>query len=1775
MSVLDYVREKDPRFKDVPDDELTLYLGSRKPEFLQDPEFKQDFQTKVGMLGLKAAIGGQEALLRTLTNPAVGEAAEMGRQQTKEERQAQIQRATGVAGGGQISPIAQSSPILSSISRGPMSLIPPEEAPEGWTPPPGPGGPTQVPGAPVEGAIQTNLQMSKPPGTGEQVGRGVGESLIGLGDFMLSPLGVATLGIGALPAAIQRTVALGFATQMASQAPEIAKELGTEFGKPAGERDTTKIAKLITDAATTTGFTIGAGFKGLAPTRIPAAQIAKTAEVAPLTARALQEQVTGTALKIPEGAPPEAPGGVTAIKLPLPVSAEAAEIKPTTESKTDAIQEQKPDAEVLRDERPEVGLPQVVKGDQGTEVAPAAQESQAPTEQAKDVNLTPAIITEEGKTLTGNEHASIRAEAAKQGLNAVVGHQEGFVDQNGKFYTRAEGADIFEKQTGKKPNTPGELHSEDLKAAGLLPEKIVSAAYRDESGNVTTGPHHPAILEKLGVKGFESRESRNTPQFGFTTDTGRFVTREEAAPLAEKSGQKLTKFEGPPHSDEISATPGGETPISETAQPVETKPTEEAAVKSEEAKSKFKSTEKVKGGVPDNGRVSYRVPATGKVKRFIKWNGQWFKDKGGVTSGNPLDPEISLTAALDKQLARESQPEPSKAGNAWEMTKAEWAQQSIKQALEGETPQQLRYRLQQENSAGYRNVHDVKASVARLRKEIADAKKGIPSADSMAIHRQFVAARLASGKPIRPEVAADYPELSKPQGSPEIQGMGGAVPAEFGEGDYVSNMFAAIDKDRGERGLPPMDPGVKRTWGQDADKALSMMRKDPNWIPRLLDEVTKSPRPLLSWEQAGTVYQRANWKSELNNAYRRINRAFEDNKPEDIGQSKIFAAVMEDNLAKLDAAVGKGGTGSEAGRSLNAQKMAADDDFELVSMVMAKEAKLGRKVTDTERANLQKIADDYKAKSEDLEKQLATSQERQSQAEAARAIAEIKAQSVPTFDRRVLAHAENIVSRMERAAEPAAQRLRERLMRMSAGVDPTIVYDAAVVASARIARLGLDLAKLTDSMVRDFGEKIRDLMPDVWTKANELVEQNTKDAPEPVKRAVKKQDFNEFKKSTVETIKDKIAKNEKDKVAWYVKRLAREFVKNGIKEREPLIDAVHEVMQEAIPGITRRETMDAISGYGDYRQLSKDKISVELRGMKGEMLELAKLEDMALGKPPLKSGVERGETTEARRLLIKKVNEAKREFQVPMTDPSTQLKSSLDTLKTAIANRIKDYEDRIARKDYKTRERTPLKLDMQAFKAKAELEKVKDRYEQEKFNDRLANRAWWEKVSDAYVKWKRAFVLSSPGIFEKLFMAAQIRSVMMPTETAIGTLYGKLPGYSKIFEKAPIEGAPSNLNVEIQSKVAHWTKGLKDAYQKMTQGGKSELDVVHGKHRLGFEGESTMLEPHFLNYIAFTHGALKAPVFREAYTRALMNTEKWNAERGVDVTDPIEQLRMSGEAYQFAERQIFLQDNAIVSGYKRFLSRLNQVDPVTGKPSPGLKAMSAFIQGEIPIVKVPMNIVGETIEYLTGAVTGNVKAANALRKGIDKLPPQEAEMIARELKKGTLGLSAAILVGYLLRDQIGGFYIPGHRTKKKGVKVGEMVIGDYHVDEVDMHAPIFTAIFYGATVGKAADSKIRKSDKDQQGLLNGIVAASLGLGELTPFYRSAIDAVGIREPAQRQRIIGQRIQSQVVPGAIRWVATHTDKNEAGEPIERAPKTVMQNVEMGIPGLRQTVPRKKK
>lgn len=505
--------------------------------------------------------------------------------------------------------------------------------------------------------------------------------------------------------------------------------------------------------------------------------------------------------------------------------------------------------------------------------------------------------------------------------------------------------------------------------------------------------------------------------------------------------------------------------------------------------------------------------------------------------------------------------------------------------------------------------------------------------------------------------------------------------------------------------------------------------------------------------------------------------------------------------------------------------------------------------------------------------------------------------------------------------------------------------------------------------------------------------------------------------------------------------------------------------------------------------------------------------------------------------------------------------TALKAFKTRTEGAIDKVKGRVEAGDFSPNEpRRQLKLDPQAEQLKAQLERYKQMFQDGLVKDRLKNRTPLEKTQDAFVKWRRAFLLSNPITIAKLTSAAAERIAITPAEEGVGGLLSKV--FPKLAAKATRQGGFS-VSAEAQALTEGFTKGMRDGYQTLKTG-KSDLDTLYG-HKSPLPRDAT-------DFIGSLHGALKAPAKRAEFARSFAKQADAAIRGGLDPSDPIVQTRIALDAYKDAERAIFMQDNRVVSAWKRGIRALEEPSKTTGKVPLYGKAMATAGKVLLPIVKVPTNIVAETLETATGLVTGSARLGRAYAKGIENVKPEEANLIMRQLKKGSLG-AAVMALGYFGADKIGGYYQPGQKRDEKDVKFGAVRVFGHDVPSYLIHNPLLEMLQIGATVRRVADSYRIKADKkrgETQGIGEGSLVAALGLAEEIPFSREAIELGKVFDPRTRDAAVGENIRSMVVPQAVQFAAQQMDKDAQGEPIVRHPKGILQNIEMGIPGLRERV-----
>jgi hypothetical protein len=988
-----------------------------------------------------------------------------------------------------------------------------------------------------------------------------------------------------------------------------------------------------------------------------------------------------------------------------------------------------------------------------------------------------------------------------------------------------------------------------------------------------------------------------------------------------------------------------------------------------------------------------------------------------------------------------------------------------------------------------------------------------------------VEAKTTETKPVEPVKAE--PEPTTP-----------SIKVETPKAKVTSIKNEITDQKRVEFGLTPAMEEARKANQTTWDNAMRTIEDNPRVADNLIDELKTKPRVLSDEENGILLHKQIDLETERYSLENKMDSLLESGDEQVKAETRTQIDKVQDELQDVyDVAKS---SGREWGRSGQFRQRLADENYSLVAMEKRARASKERKLTPEEQATIKQQHDRIIA----LESQI-------KELEKNRIIRKVLSARPP---KSANPSDSGFGTRNRLFTKDKADTARERLRKLtfgsaSAGLNPEGLVELAKIGGYYVEAGLREFSAWSEQMIKDLGKDIEPHLKEIWPEIQNRLGVAAR-------------------KDIVEKMQKKAAEGKKlPAMTGFINQLSESFVEGGIKDRDELIDAVHKELKTLAPDIERREVMDAISGYGDYRPLTKTEVKNQLRDLKGQMQQVAKLEDMQAGQPPSRTGIERRIPSDEERRLIKLVNDAKREFQIPISDPDTQLKSSLDELKTRLINRTKELQEKLDKGDFETKPtRKPIALDEEAMALKVEKEKVVQQYEQARYDDMMAKRTNTEKVFSVLQKIRRAFILSSPAIFGKLSAAAIVREITTPVEDILSSGIRKI--IPSIAEKAPRMGEGFRPATEFRAKKGSIRNIFKDM-SDMLRTGNLDLDVLYKKR--------PARDRSFLDFFGSIHGALKTVPKRAEFIRSFEKRMRWNEKEGIDVTNPLEEARIGLEAYEDANRSIFMnQDNFMVQAYRGLIARLSQKDPETGKTPLPNQVAKALIQNQLPIVSVPSNIVSEFMAYHFGFFTGSIRAARAYIKGTNVMTPKEGDLIMRLLAKGSFGL-ALLAYGMFNSKNIGGYWQPGEKRKPGDVPVEGMKVEGYTIPKVLLHAPAIMQIQVGATIMRIAQAEMRKKGIAQtEADAFAYFRAMTGSVESVPFVREAVDISKLMNAGDKQlkELVGEEIMSQTVPQAAQWTARQLDKDTRGDTIKRKPRNLKESIEMGIPVLREDVPKKK-
>lgn len=484
--------------------------------------------------------------------------------------------------------------------------------------------------------------------------------------------------------------------------------------------------------------------------------------------------------------------------------------------------------------------------------------------------------------------------------------------------------------------------------------------------------------------------------------------------------------------------------------------------------------------------------------------------------------------------------------------------------------------------------------------------------------------------------------------------------------------------------------------------------------------------------------------------------------------------------------------------------------------------------------------------------------------------------------------------------------------------------------------------------------------------------------------------------------------------------------------------------------------------------------------------------------------------------------------------------------------------------------------------------------------DRL-NRTAAQKILGIAHDIGMAAILSSLHVFPKLAYAVlggHVGSLIADTTRSVAKAI--IPGVRRIAEQSPQYG----MGLDADALAGRW-KGFLEGYK----GAKEQLKYGQAMREAVYGNASRMSDEYMTHvgtmsdalktegalnktaevvrqaagYVGRTHAAVKEFLaqaeFREAIVResksmaAQMKAKGMTPEQIQHVMSQESTMAAIGaKALERAYESKMQGKNALSSGVDAMVGTLDR------SKNPFMNALGFLFKRAFPVRKVGVNIAIRQTENLAGGAKALVES---MRKG--KMTHERADYIMKNI--GRQGVGAAMLTaGILYYQHLGG--VPGVFKKKEQPEIKDAQGNPVKPGEGE-GVPFGTAPFHGAEfalmqIGASMAQVFQKEHGKEKGFdmaldvalkptMNWFWDTIPYTGQLSRWQKTAAMGRGRTGgmPAAAGQIAGDTIRSSVIPGVVQQYAAAQDPYKGF----RRPRNIKEDIEMGIPGLRENVPKR--
>lgn len=612
-----------------------------------------------------------------------------------------------------------------------------------------------------------------------------------------------------------------------------------------------------------------------------------------------------------------------------------------------------------------------------------------------------------------------------------------------------------------------------------------------------------------------------------------------------------------------------------------------------------------------------------------------------------------------------------------------------------------------------------------------------------------------------------------------------------------------------------------------------------------------------------------------------------------------------------------------------------------------------------------------------------------------------------------------------------------------------------------------------------------------------------------------------------------------------LREMAKAQLEMGQTDARAIVDAIYNKIKDFAP-MDKVEIADAISGYGHV----------------GEQRTLSDLQERS-------------------RQLKKDLRET--------FHPKT--KESIDAAKNearqkAIKAELADIAEKVKAGNYAPAKRAKANYhNEETLRLQAELERARRRAKEKVAEIAYQKKSPYKRALTSVSRLFRGSILFGLSVFEHLAGASAWRVVSTLFEDAAWAGLRHAPGMRGLDEMALVEGG-SHLGSHIAGlKEAASLETLKEMGRKLAKGW-TDRELMYGKDKIEPHGKlllfrKTREEKNLFNYplvevIGKSHGAIKVPLERYAYARAMVRTNK-NLRRQLarqgKSGEEIDRTMVTDSSLAFQNDLAYAESqaaklqgkNAVVDAYNNALRQMEE----SGNIGASLATLARL---ETPVVKIPMNYIGEGFSYLFGAAKAASKRgaiAERVRLGGGGMTHEEADYIVRNLKKQSVGVGL-FAMGFLGAmygwAKFGGLYRPGKKPLDPELAYGDVKVGEHTLSHHLTHSAFAGIPQLGFMTYAIMREDMEKSydNKALAGALDGFGQSVLAILFDAPVMPIPKDIERLAR-GEFHQFFGEKARGFIPAELSRAAARHDTQPWSDKPTKREPETFAQELQMAIPG----------